>query len=102
MRSYSPYTSSAKLLKEFSMIHLNNPQQTIPLSQLAEQHKAIVHACSAGGALKQKLLNMGFIPGAEILMIRNAPLRDSIEIGIQNYFLSLRRSEAEMILVEQL
>ena len=84
------------------MSHLTSPAQSISLSQLAEQQRAVVRACSARGALKQKLLNMGFIPGAEILMIRNAPLRDPIEIGIQNYFLSLRRSEARMILVEQL
>ncbi|WP_321530382.1 FeoA family protein [uncultured Desulfuromonas sp.] len=84
------------------MSHIATPSQSIPLSQLSEQQKALVRACSARGALKQKLLNMGFIPGAEIMMIRNAPLRDPIEIGIQNYFLSLRRSEAQMIQVEQL
>ena len=76
--------------------------RAIPLSQLKEQQTAVVRSCSATGALKQKFLNMGFIPGAELLMVRNAPLRDPIEIGIQNYFLSLRRSEAEMIQVERL
>jgi Fe2+ transport system protein FeoA len=44
-------------------------------------------------------MDMGFIPGAEVLMVRNAPLRDPIEIEIQNSFLSVRRSEAACIKV---
>jgi len=43
---------------------------------------------------------MGFIPGAEIQMIRNAPLRDPIEVGVQNYLITLRHSEAELIEVK--
>ncbi|MCD6526541.1 MAG: ferrous iron transport protein A [Desulfuromonas sp.] len=72
------------------------------LSDLQQDQKATVKTCVANGVLKQKLLNMGIIPGAEILMIRNAPLRDPIEIGIQNYFLTIRRSEAKLIRVEAL
>ena len=68
------------------MCHIATPSQSFPLSQLAEQRKALVRACSARGALKQKLLNMGVIPGAEIMMILNASLRDHVEIEIQNYF----------------
>lgn len=79
-----------------------SPSPALYLSQLAVQRKAIVRSCSASGPLQQKLLNMGFIPGAVILMIRNAPLRDPIEIGIQNYYLSIRRSEAALIEVEPL
>lgn len=69
------------------------------LSDLNINQKAVIEKCCAGGALKQKLFDMGFIPGAEVLMVRNAPLRDPIEIEIQNFFLSVRRSEASCIKV---
>ena len=79
-----------------------NSKAKLLLSDLQQDQKATVKTCVANGVLKQKLLNMGIIPGAEILMIRNAPLRDPIEIGIQNYFLTIRRSEAKLIRVEAL
>ena len=79
-----------------------NSKARLLLSDLQQDQKATVKTCVANGVLKQKLLNMGIIPGAEILMIRNAPLRDPIEIGIQNYFLTIRRSEAKLIRVEAL
>jgi Fe2+ transport system protein FeoA len=50
--------------------------------------------------LKQKLLSMGFIPGTEIVMLRNAPLRDPIEIGIHSCLITIRRSEAVLLKVE--
>jgi len=70
------------------------------LSCLGKGQKGVVSANKAKGQLKQKLLNMGVIPGAEIQMIRNAPLRDPIEIGVQNYLITLRHAEAELIEVE--
>lgn len=72
------------------------------LTDLKNGQQAIIKKCSTQGLLKQKLLNMGFIPGTTVHMIRNAPLRDPIEIGIQNYLLTLRRSEAQLIEVKPL
>ncbi len=72
------------------------------LADLTDGEKGTISSCGARGALKQKLLNMGFIPGTTVHMIRNAPLRDPIEIGIQNYLLTLRRSEAQLIEVKPL
>jgi ferrous iron transport protein A len=70
------------------------------LSDLKKNQKGVVRNSVAQGLLKQKLISMGFIPGAEIVMIRNAPLRDPIEISMQNYLVTLRRSEAQLIEVE--
>ncbi|MDO3376616.1 FeoA family protein [Geoalkalibacter halelectricus] len=72
----------------------------LALSDLKQNERAVIRQCTADGLLKQKLLSMGFIPGAEVRMIRNAPLRDPIEIGIHNYLVTLRRSEAQMIRVQ--
>ncbi len=52
--------------------------------------------------LRRRLLDMGVVPGAELLVERMAPLGDPIEIEIQGFHLSLRCSEAEMVIVEQI
>ncbi|SDH70661.1 FeoA family protein [Roseospirillum parvum] len=49
------------------------------------------------GPIRQRLLDMGLVPGAEIAVIRSAPLRDPIEVRIGDTFLTLRRAEAARI-----
>lgn len=44
-----------------------------------------------------KLLDMGFVTGSEIEIIRDAPLYDPVELKIHNYHVSLRKSEANLI-----
>ncbi len=70
------------------------------LADLKKNQKATILKCSATGALGQKLMNMGFVPGTEVLMVRNAPLRDPIEIEIHGYLVTLRQTEAALIQVE--
>lgn len=52
------------------------------------------------GRLHQRLMDMGLVKGAEIKVIRFAPLGDPIQFNIKGYHLYLRRSEAQQILVE--
>jgi len=54
------------------------------------------------GPLEKRLREMGFVLGAEIEIVKYAPLKDPIELIIKNYHLSLRRDEAEWIEVESL
>lgn len=75
-------------------------EPTLFLCDLKQNQKGIIQHCAAQGMLKQKLLSMGFIPGTEIIMLRNAPLRDPIEIGIHNCLITIRRSEAALLKVE--
>ena len=49
------------------------------------------------GAIRQRLLDMGFVPGAEVAVIRSAPLRDPIEVRIGGSFVTVRREEAARI-----
>ena len=51
----------------------------------------------ADGELGQRLLDMGFVHGTRIKVIRNAPLVDPIEISMKGYFLSLRHAEAKVV-----
>lgn len=55
---------------------------------------------SGEGAVKRRIMDMGITKGAEIYVRRVAPLGDPIEITVRGYELSLRKSDAEMILVE--
>jgi ferrous iron transport protein A len=49
------------------------------------------------GAVQQRLLEMGVIEGAEVEMVRRAPLGDPLEIIVQGYHLSLRKAEAKLV-----
>ena len=51
----------------------------------------------ATGKLMNKLLDMGFVNGASIEVIREAPLFDPMQLRVHNYFITLRKSEAAMI-----
>ena len=50
--------------------------------------------------LKRHLMSMGFVKDAEIKFLKVAPLGDPIEVTVRGYELSLRKADAEMILVE--
>ena len=52
------------------------------------------------GALGQRLMEMGVIEGADVRVVRVAPLGDPIEIKVQHYLLTLRKSEAEGVEVD--
>ena len=50
--------------------------------------------------IRRRLFDMGVTPGAEIYVRKTAPLGDPVEITIRNYELTLRKNEAEAVLVE--
>lgn len=52
------------------------------------------------GALKRRIMDMGITRGVQILVRKVAPLGDPIEVNVRGYELSLRKSEAESIVVE--
>lgn len=51
--------------------------------------------------LELKLMEMGCLPGEEIMVEQIAPLGDPISVRIAGYFLSLRKNEANQILVDK-
>lgn len=53
----------------------------------------------AQGALRKRLMEMGFVPGALVEVVRAAPLGDPVEYKIKGYHLSLRAAEAKLISV---
>ncbi len=67
------------------------------LSELLNGQEATIINVRGQGAFRKRITEMGFIKGKKIKAIKNAPLNDPIEYKILNYYVSLRRSEAEMI-----
>ncbi len=53
------------------------------------------------GNIKRRLMDMGIVPGLEISVEGRAPLGDPIEILVRGYKLTLRKNEAQSILVEK-
>jgi ferrous iron transport protein A len=51
------------------------------------------------GPVKQRIMDMGITKGAEIFVRKVAPLGDPVEITVRGYELSLRKADAEMVLV---
>lgn len=52
------------------------------------------------GATRRRIMDMGITRGAEIFVRKVAPLGDPVEITVRGYELSLRKADAEMILVD--
>ena len=52
------------------------------------------------GALKRRIMYMGITKGTQIYVRKVAPLGDPVEINVRGYELSIRKSEAENILLE--
>ena len=54
-----------------------------------------------GKAYRKKLLSMGLTPGVEFSVTRYAPMGDPVEIQVRGFNLSLRKEEAEAVLIER-
>ena len=61
---------------------------------------AVVTAVGGEGALRQHFLDMGVIPGAEVTVVKYAPMGDPIELRIHGYELTLRLADAAKIEVK--
>jgi ferrous iron transport protein A len=70
------------------------------LDQLKPGERATIVKVGGEGPVRRRILDMGVVKGAEIEVVRVAPLGDPIEFLIKRYNLSLRGSEARQIQVE--
>jgi len=72
------------------------------LNELKPGQQARILDVGLDGVELQRLLDMGFVEGSAVRMIRNAPLLDPIDVEIKGYLAALRRAEAGYIVVEVL
>ena len=67
------------------------------LRELEIGKTAVVGEVGGEGALRQHFLDMGLIPGAEVTLVKYAPMGDPMELQIHGYELTLRLDDAEQI-----
>lgn len=70
------------------------------LSELKRGEKGIITSNKAQAGIRRRLMDMGLIRGAEITVIRKAPLGDPIEICLNGFFLTLRIEEADKLIIK--
>lgn len=71
------------------------------LKELPIGQTAIVVSVGGEGALRQHFLDMGIIPGAQVTMVKYAPMGDPVELQIHGYELTLRLADAQQIEIEK-
>ncbi|MCK4606979.1 MAG: ferrous iron transport protein A [candidate division Zixibacteria bacterium] len=70
------------------------------LDKMSPGQRARVVGFTNDGPIARRLVELGIMPGRSLLYVRDAPLRDPLEIKIGTSFLSLRRFEASLVAVE--
>ena len=81
--------------------HRHGQHKCCRLNNIKSGHCARIHCHHATGAVRQRLLDLGFVPETTIDVIRRAPLGDPIECRVANYKVTLRNTEAALIEVEE-
>jgi Fe2+ transport system protein FeoA len=82
------------------MMHERPESETLLLSEARIGVPYRVVRISAQGVIRQRMLDMGLVPGVRLMVVRFAPLGDPIEIRINRFFMSLRKEEAGHIHIE--
>lgn len=70
------------------------------LDELERARRAHVRAVTGRGPMTVRLLEMGFVPGVEVALVKRAPLGDPLELRLRGFHVSLRRAEAKRIQVD--
>ena len=86
----------------FININLNSDFLAKYLNEMKPTEKGIVKKITTDGKIKRRLYDMGVTPGAQIIVKKLAPLGDPIEVTIRGYELTVRKSEAECVLMEEM
>ena len=73
----------------------------VKLSDLAVGASGVVCSMPATGTTFLRLREMGLLTGTNVKLVRAAPMGDPLEIKVRGYHLTLRKSEAEHILLEK-
>ena len=81
------------------MMNTSDKITPMPLSQAEIDRRYRVLSVDAKGAVRQRLLDMGLVPGTCLAVVRFAPLGDPIEIRIHRFLMSLRKEEAKDVWV---
>jgi len=71
-----------------------------PLSKCSFGDCFLIKEINIKGPLRRRLLDLGFVKGAEISVLRKSPLGDPVAYRVSNTTIALRNDESSMILGE--
>lgn len=69
------------------------------LDKLIVNESGIIKNVLGEGKIRRRLFDMGLTPGAHVFLRKKAPLGDPIEITLRDYELTLRKNEAQFVIV---
>lgn len=72
----------------------------VKLSDLAVGASATIREFPKTGPAFVRLREMGLLAGTPVTLVRTAPMGDPLEIKLRGYHLTLRKTEAEHVMVE--
>ena len=72
------------------------------LDELEQGKRAVIDSIEITGMTLQRLISLGFTPGAEVSVIRKAPLLDPFDISICVSLVAVRKDEAKQIAVTEI
>jgi len=74
----------------------------IPLNELKPGEKGIIRGFRENNSDEDYLMELGLMIGTAVTLVKFAPFGDPLEIRVRGFFLSIRSSEAKLILVEKI
>jgi DtxR family Mn-dependent transcriptional regulator len=72
------------------------------LGELKKGSRCKILRITSNNLIKSRLMDMGVVPGTEVKIEKVAPLGDPIDVFVKGYHLSLRKEEANQVIVEEL
>lgn len=69
------------------------------LKDLKPGEKGTIHQINGVGPVKRRLMDMGLVRGSEVVVEKTAPLGDPVEVTIKGYKLTLRKADAENVII---
>lgn len=70
------------------------------LCNFANGERGVITAVGGEGRVRGRLFDMGITPGAEVTLVKRAPLGDPVEVTVRGYQLTLRKTEAQCVETE--
>ncbi len=86
---------------EWPIVKKSHRETAKTINNLLPGDRAVITEMHAASSIKQRLMDLGIIEGAEIEMVRAAPLGDPVEIKVHNTLVAIRRREAATLFIEE-
>lgn len=78
---------------------MSETEEARTLRDVPVGQSAVVRRLTGEGAVKRRIMDMGITKGADVYVRKVAPLGDPIEVTVRGFELSLRKDEAQQVLV---